>query len=1105
VNKSLFFSLIILVILVLSISINYSQTQVPKSIYVIFIWHYHQPWYYSEDGSYFILPWIRMHSVGNYYKMGYIVSKYANIKVTFTFSGSLLVQLQDYLKGKMDMREILSWKIANNSALSIDEKFSILQIPGGFFDINWNRIVNVVPEFKNLRDKAQQVLQQYKDLPENLYKERVVSSFSEQEILDLVALFNLFWIDPLVLKEQYPTLYNLRDKALKTVNYNFTREDIANILNAHRDIMSKILPLYKQLLDNGIEIVPVPYSHPLSPLLTDFGFNEDLSMHVNKSLTLFNNIFGRMPKGIWPAEQAINDDVLKVFASENLTWTITDQSILSKGGMGEISNTLKVWYASFNDRKIYVLFRNTELSNLISFTYSNYNPQSAVNDLINRILELAKQPVDNPVVIIALDGENPWEHYEEFGDTFLTSLYSNLENYQKQNIIFTTTPSEYIEKVKPKNALSLGKRSYFDFIDKDISDTPVSYTEDGYDILPRRTVQAYLPEGSWAGGELAIWIGQRQENVAWMLLKKAREDLLAKLNANSLKEAYKINSEAVENLLRAQASDWFWWYGGDGGGAFPSNPLFKAYLKNIYKSINLPIPNYLIAYFNPEASPIGTINTEVPLPIQKKPKIDGNIEKDEWSNFLNMTLDGEVKSIYIAVDPENLYFAIIPNDIKMLKDLTIGIYLTNPWRSVSPYNIQYNTFARYENRDLGMGLFYEILIDPNKDFAYINIANGKEEWINLFKVNTIAISNLIEGYISWNLLNLKSQDIVYLTAAIYKNSSLVSYATKLGLTYYIQVPLLTGIPTGKVIFEMKDPEGDDNGAGTYVYPKNPVFKPGVFDLLDFKVIDAGDSLIFKSYFKNLGGNPWNGPNGFSMQYIHIYIRTTLNLTGRIDTFGLNVNLTDDSAWHLAILIAPGWGIEPVPKGERAAIYYFNNTLIVQDDIFKVYAVPAENSINVEIKKSLLLDLDNINKWMFTVVVTSYDGYGPDRIRNFGVEAAEWVVGTGAKYAQAIVKNVVPRIMDLLAPISQDQYEQLNSFIIDTSKNITQYAKIRGYSASQPITEKTTTITETVTTTVTPPLITIKETNIENQIIFLIIGLVIGFTVYYAINIIRKKG
>jgi carbohydrate-binding DOMON domain-containing protein len=95
-------------------------------------------------------------------------------------------------------------------------------------------------------------------------------------------------------------------------------------------------------------------------------------------------------------------------------------------------------------------------------------------------------------------------------------------------------------------------------------------------------------------------------------------------------------------------------------------------------------------------------------------------------------------------------------------------------------------------------------------------------------------------------------------------------------------------------------------------------------------------------------------------------------------------------------------------------------------------------------------------------------------------------------------------MDLLAPTSQDQYEQLNSFIIDTSKNITQYAKIRGYSASQPITEKITIITATVTTTVTPPLITIKEISVENQIIFLIIGLVIGFLVYYAINIIRKK-
>ena len=39
------------------------------------------------------------------------------------------------------------------------------------------------------------------------------------------------------------------------------------------------------------------------------------------------------------------------------------------------------------------------------------------------------------------------------------------------------------------------------------------------------------------------------------------------------------------------------------------------------------------------------------------------------------------------------------------------------------------------------------------------------------------------------------------------------------------------------VFEMTDPTGDDNGPGTYVYPTNDVFKPGVFDLTKFRVID----------------------------------------------------------------------------------------------------------------------------------------------------------------------------------------------------------------------------------------------------------------------------
>ena len=228
-----------------------------------------------------------------------------------------------------------------------------------------------------------------------------------------------------------------------------------------------------------------------------------------------------------------------------------------------------------------------------------------------------------------------------------------------------------------------------------------------------------------------------------------------------------------------------------------------------------------------------------------------------------------------------------------------------------------------------------------------------------------------------------------------------------------------------------------------------MFVAGVFDLTQFRVLDAGDMVVFEAHFKNLGGNPWGGPNGFCLQYTHVYVRTTAKVPGRMDTFGLNVNVTEDSAWHLALLLAPGWGSDPVPSGERAAIYFADGSVLVQDGRnFKVYADPARNAIVAEVAKSVLPDVENLDKWVYVVTVTSYDGYGSMRIRPFGVDPDVWVVGAGAKHAKAVLFNVVPRVMDLLAPTAQDQYAQLSAYVAE--KNGT-FAKVRGVSraAAQP--------------------------------------------------------
>jgi len=324
----------------LNIATNIIEASTEK-IYVAFVWHYHQPWYYSADESHLVLPWVRMHSVGNYYKMAYILSKYPDVKATFTFSGSLLEQIVDMAENdRMDKRQIISWKIANGTVTK-DDVFEMLKIPGGFFDVNWARIVNRSPRYSSLRDLVQRLISDCGRTAktELEYKECIVNGFTQgnllgQNTIDLAVLFNLMWIDPQVAREKYPEIYSMQEKAYTQSNPGFTIEDLVKVLRVHEDIVKNIIPIYRELASKGqVEVIPVPYSHPLAPLIVDFGFSDDLEVHVKFSIELFKSKLGVTPRGVWPAEQAVNEYVVRAFRRAGITWTITDESILGATGV----------------------------------------------------------------------------------------------------------------------------------------------------------------------------------------------------------------------------------------------------------------------------------------------------------------------------------------------------------------------------------------------------------------------------------------------------------------------------------------------------------------------------------------------------------------------------------------------------------------------------------------------------------------------------------------------------------------------------------------------------------------------------------------------------
>jgi len=326
-------------------------------------------------------------------------------------------------------------------------------------------------------------------------------------------------------------------------------------------------------------------------------------MQIEEGIKKIENLFGQKPKGMWLPELCISNDSLKMLCNYDINWTIADEAILSKTlrkdmtrnyrGILEDPFDLSVSHAyRVNDKEISIVVRNAMLSNLVSFEYANYSAPSAANDLYERIKvaqdKLDISPIDKHIIVIAIDGENCWENYQNDGIDFLRALYTLLNNDESLEI---TTISEYLSNVKIKQILN--------------------------SIHP----------GSWINANFDMWIGDPTKNIAWDYLIKTKDEyaLAIKNNDCSLVE----KEMAKKELLVAQGSDWFWWYGepNNSGKDEVFDYLFRSHLKNVYKNLNLEIPRYLdtpleVFIGKPSKHPKALIS----------PKIDGTMDYENWVN-----------------------------------------------------------------------------------------------------------------------------------------------------------------------------------------------------------------------------------------------------------------------------------------------------------------------------------------------------------------------------------------------------------------------------------------------------------------------------------------
>lgn len=602
-----------------------------KKLSIAFYWHMHQPVYQLSPQSDYLMPWVRLHAIKDYLDMALICENFHNIKLNFNLVPVLIDSLIDYGENNFhDIHSRLTIKPVED--LSDDDKEFIIN---NFFDANYHSMILPNDEYNRLYQKYQSG------------NANDINVFSNQEYSDLMALFNLVWFDP-IYKNKYPELKKLIKK-----KKNYTLEDRIKIINIQRDIIRKIIPEYRKLSDAGkIEITTSPYYHPILPILldikdikksrdsnlpTNLKTELDAKMQTQMALDKMEKLFGKRPKGIWPSEHCISPKELDMFKELGVQWTISDEGILSNSIKVEFSRDFRGYQEdpyhilkTYNYNGINLIFRDSLIPNLISFEYPSHNCEGAANDLYDRIKvvqsKLLSSPDDNHLLTIAMDGENCWENYTSDGSTFLSSLYSLIEN---DPTLETVLISDYIER--DNNKKNLNK----------------------------------ISSGSWINRNFRLWIDEPLKNLAWTYLKQVRDDFADFVKHNP----YNPNIEdARRELFICEGSDWFWWYGepNDSGRDNIFDYIFREHLKNIYKFLDLEIPEYLdipllSAITKPSRYPKGEFT----------PIIDGKAKDDEsWLNAGCIKIpDGPVLKedkfydrICFGYDKDNLYFRFYINE-----------------------------------------------------------------------------------------------------------------------------------------------------------------------------------------------------------------------------------------------------------------------------------------------------------------------------------------------------------------------------------------------------------------------------------------------------------
>ena len=968
-------------------------------IYLSIIWHQHQPVYFKDPATgVYAKPWVRVHATKDYVDMAAILKQYPDIHATFNLTPSLIRQIDDLDAGAKDLYWVLSEVPADQ--LSNEEKSFLLD---RFFDTN-RRIIARFPRYQellSLRDDNQDPL----------------SSYTTQDYLDLQVLFNLAWTDPDWL-DQEPL------SGLVAKGRGFEESDKVILFDEHRRLIAEVIPAHRELQDAGqIEVTMTPFAHPILPLLVNtdlarvalpdidlggvtFTYGADAVEQVQLGVGLYEEHFGRPPRGMWPAEGAVSQEIVTMVSRAGIQWMASDEGVLANSlgfpsftrDSQEVVTVPDQLYRPYfvqgsRGDPVAIVFRDRMISDMVGFTYSGQPGALAAADFINRIHAIREALIESGaegphLVSVILDGENAWEYYENDGKEFLHSLYQGLSD---DVLIQTVTPGEFLT------------------------------------IAPDQPRIEELWAGSWINADYSTWIGEEEENQAWDYLSQTR-DMLQRYITGSRPTSPENLESAKTLMFIAEGSDWFWWYGADQDSQDDESfdHQFRETLKQVYLAVGERPPAFLDIPIIPQQA---ITADQVPQGLIA-PVIDGAVEGEEWgasgvylaSGGVMAAADPFFERMVYGFDSQNLYlgFTNRPGFTAAPGTSSVEVYLSVPGSGAT------NNFTRNGSL-LGFPanrLLVLEFLDGRLLTGELYTAQGDGSWgeepqpLDEFAAGDTELE--VGVPLDW-LGSADTGDRLTLKA-VYSRDLQISGESRPTDAHFLPGPgpavlVLPDLGTTTIFLEVEDPLNDDYGPGSYTYPGDAVFSGGNFDITLFQAGYDDENIVFRFSMQGAVENPWDSPNGLSIQTMDIYIDQDNGQSGEVNMLpGRNLAFQEGYAWDYAITIE-GWeaGIFVPGSGGPEKVAASSQFMILTD--------ADQRRVTVRIPKSLLGD--NPSEWHYAAVVLGQEGFpsgGVMRVRDVNPVSEQWRFGG----APSGTTNHT-RVIDLVWPIEGEQEAWLSDF------------------------------------------------------------------------------